>query len=89
MALIPFNHPNIDRIVDRDYEAYTDRLYEQAYGDNGERCYNCWHFDSGYSDGKCYCTREDATDEEIEKFTVEIVTKNAEVITSKVDFSVN
>lgn len=29
------------------------------------------------------------TDEEIEKFTVEIVTKNAEVITSKVDFSVN
>jgi hypothetical protein len=66
MALISFNNPNIDRIIDRDYEAYTDRLWEEAYGDHGERCHNCWHFESGYADGKCYCGRVEATDEEIE-----------------------
>ena len=66
MALISFNNPNIDRILDRDYEAYTDRLWEEANADHGERCYNCYHFDSGYSDGKCYCTRVDATEEEVE-----------------------
>lgn len=66
MALISFNNPNIDRIIDRDYEVYTDRLWEEEYGDHGEMCKNCWHFESGYADGKCYCTRVDATDEEIE-----------------------
>lgn len=66
MALISFSNPNIDRIIDRDYEAYTDRLWEEAYGDHGERCKSCWHFESGYADGKCYCNRVDATDEEIE-----------------------
>lgn len=67
MALIPMNHPDIDRIIERDYEAYTDRLYDEYYGDHGERCYNCYHFDSGYSDGKCYCTRVEATQDEIDR----------------------
>ena len=66
MALIPFNNPNIDRIIDSDYEAYTDKLLDEAYGDHGERCYNCYHFDSGYTDGKCYCFRVDPKPEEVE-----------------------
>ena len=58
------NSPNIDRIIDSDYEAYTDRLYEQAYGDNGERCKNCTHFCGAWSgDPHNYCcTDEDDED---------------------------
>ena len=67
MALIPMDHPDIDRIIDRDYEAYTDRLYDEYYGDHGERCYNCIHFESGYADGKCYCDREEPTQDEIDR----------------------
>ena len=67
MALIPFSNPNIDRIIDRDYESYVDRLLDEAYADHGERCYNCYHFDSGYEDGKCYCTRVNATQDGIDR----------------------
>ena len=66
MALIPFSNPNIDRIIDRDYEAYTDRLYDEAYGDHGERCYNCLYFQASYKGSTCYCEREEPTEEEVE-----------------------
>ena len=66
MALIPFINPNIDRIIDRDYEAYVDRLWDEAYGDHGERCKNCKYFNAAYKDSPSYCDREEATEEEIE-----------------------
>ena len=66
MALISSNNPNLDSILDNAYESYVDRLWEEAYGDHGERCYNCYHFEEGYKGSPCYCGREEATDEEIE-----------------------
>ena len=73
MALIPFSDPNIDRIIDRDYEAYVDRLWDEAYGDRGERCKNCNHFNSAYKDTPAYCDKQNKvdeleTDEEYEQF---------------------
>ena len=65
MARSPFSNPNIDRIISSDYESYIDRLLDEATADHGERCKNCYYFDSGYTDGKCYCERENATDEDI------------------------
>ena len=52
---ISFNDPNIDRIMDMDYERYTDRLFEEAYGDRGERCRNCNFFCPAYGDDPNYC----------------------------------
>jgi len=66
MARVPFSNPNIDRIIDSDYEAYTERLFDEAYGDHGERCKNCEYFENSYKGSPCYCNRVEATDEEIE-----------------------
>lgn len=63
MALIPFNHPNIDRIIERDYEAYVDRLWDEAYGDHGERCKNCEHFNAAYKNDPAFCDKHNKCDE--------------------------
>lgn len=62
MARVPFSNPNIDRIIDSSYEAFVDRLYDQAYGDHGERCRNCKYFVEAYRDVPCYCDREGLDD---------------------------
>lgn len=67
MARVPFSNPNIDRIIDSSYEAFVDRLYDQAYGDHGERCRNCEYFVEGCMEVPCFCNRkgiEDADDDD-------------------------
>lgn len=64
MALIRSDNPNLDRILDSAYEAYVDRLWDQAYGDHGERCYNCEFFVDSYKDVPCYCNKDDIEDTE-------------------------
>lgn len=65
MALIPFNHPNIDRIIDSAYEAYTNRLFEEAYGDQDEKCENCRYCEKVL--GHTYCIKDyDETDDDAE-----------------------
>lgn len=76
MALIPFSNPNIDRIIDRDYEAFTDKLFDEAYGDHGERCYNCEHFVSAYKDTPCYCNKDDIEDTEDDDEFKQLVEEN-------------
>ena len=75
MALIPFNDPNIDRILDKAYEDYTDRLLDEAYADRGERCRNCEHFVHAYGDRPNFCNiggieDEDDFDEVIDEYLV-------------------
>lgn len=64
MAYVPFNSPNIDRIIDRDYESYVDKLLDEATADNGERCKNCTHFIRAYGEYPSYCDKNDLDSEE-------------------------
>ena len=75
MALVPWNDPNLDRILDRAYENYTDRLLEEAYADRGERCRNCYHFVPTYGDRPNFCNiggieDEDYFDDVIDEYLV-------------------
>lgn len=69
MALIPMSRPNIDRIIDRDYEAYTDRLWEEANRQYG-KCSLCEHYVSAYGNVPTYCNKdriEELDDEEFQE----------------------
>lgn len=70
MALIPWNDPNLDRILDKAYEDYTDRLLDEAYGDDGRRCRNCSHFCRAWSkDHNNYCEKWDDDEGEYYEIT--------------------
>ena len=76
MALIRFDNQNLDRILDSAYEAYTDRLFDEAYGDHGERCRNCEYFVNAYKDIPCYCNRENLDEIEDDDEFLERVKEN-------------
>ena len=70
MALISSNNPNLDNILDHAYEAYTDRLLEEAYGDHGECCKVCKHFCRAWKgDPNNYCEKHDNEDGEYYEIT--------------------
>lgn len=76
MALIRSDNPNLDRILDHAYESYVDRLWDEAYGDHGERCYNCTHFVDSYKNTPCYCNKDSIEDIEDEDEYTRLVKEN-------------
>ena len=68
MARYSFSDPNIDRVIDRGYENYVDRLLDEHLEGHGECCENCRFYVSAWKDVPAYCNKTDIEDLEDDEF---------------------